>query len=421
MPPTNRDDRDRRTVSYQEMSSPPTGDWLFAQCILGNPVRVFRLPPRELTDSEQFIESISDRRFPRPTEPTYVVVSEARLFAHECLGKPLEKSLRGATDITPAKYLSEAGWNPADHPRGGFAQNRGWFSTTAGGGGASDRSSPYAGRGETADYRPDKTSLDGRDVRSTRPPVRSPDELRRQLTGDFPKKPRAELLAFGPGAAPPARPAWPAIGPLPALPSVAGAGAAAGAAGAIAAGGLLGGLSNAAMGAYWQRVPGAQAMPGIWVYELEKRVRSGELSAEDARGIFETARLGAETQGFAPMGSTMSAVHNSAVDFLKKAEAVYFARKKKNEEWARQRGGYQQSGGRVFPTEHNSGLTGPELRQEQEKFFERGLADGREDWYLRGQASNAGLTRRGTPGRDDRLEDPEAEAALQRAIRKARK
>jgi hypothetical protein len=83
------------------------------------------------------------------------------------------------------------------------------------------------------------------------------------------------------------------------------------------------------MGAYWQRVPGAQAMPGIWVYELEKRVRSGELSAEDARGIFETARLGAETQGFAPTGNTMSAVHNSAVDFLKKAEAVYFARKKK--------------------------------------------------------------------------------------------
>jgi hypothetical protein len=43
------------------------------------------------------------------------------------------------------------------------------------------------------------------------------------------------------------------------------------------------------MGAYWSRVPGTQAMPSIWVYELEKRVRSGSLSREDAIGIFNTA------------------------------------------------------------------------------------------------------------------------------------
>jgi hypothetical protein len=70
-------------------------------------------------------------------------------------------------------------------------------------------------------------------------------------------------------------------------------------------------------------------MPSIWAYELEKRVRAGTLSHEDAVAIFNTAVLGAEAQGFKPTGDTMSAVHKSAVDFLGKAEAVYFARKKK--------------------------------------------------------------------------------------------
>jgi hypothetical protein len=83
------------------------------------------------------------------------------------------------------------------------------------------------------------------------------------------------------------------------------------------------------MGEYWARVPGAQAMPKIWAYELEKRVRAGKLTHEDAVAIFNTAVLGAEAQGFKPTGDRMSAVNSSAVDFLGKAEAVYFARKKK--------------------------------------------------------------------------------------------
>jgi len=37
--------------------------------------------------------------------------------------------------------------------------------------------------------------------------------------------------------------------------------------------------------------------------------------------------LGAEAQGFKPTGGTSSAVHKSAVDFLGKAERVYWARK----------------------------------------------------------------------------------------------
>ena len=213
---------------------------------------------------------------------------------------------------------------------------------------------------------------------------------------------------------------WPTAGPASRwLPNVgSGAGATAGVAAGIGAGAFLGGLRNASMGAYWSRIPGTQAMPQIWVYELEKRVRADTLSREDAIEIFNTAVLGAEAQGFKPTGGTISAVHNSAVNFLGKAEAVYFARKKKKQEgWATQPGGYQQSGGRVFPTKQNSGLDGYALRQEQEKFFERGLSQGKLPGELRGQAQEAGSKRAGGVNRaDDHLVDPEAEAALQRAI-----
>jgi hypothetical protein len=80
------------------------------------------------------------------------------------------------------------------------------------------------------------------------------------------------------------------------------------------------------------------------------------------------------------------------------------------------------SGGRVFPTKQNSGLDGYALRQEQEKFFERGLSEGKDPGVLRGQAAEAGSKRvGGINSPDDHLIDPEAEAALQRAIQKAAK
>ena len=118
---------------------------------------------------------------------------------------------------------------------------------------------------------------------------------------------------------------WPTMGPASSwLPKIgSGVAAGAGVAAGIGAGAFLGGLRNASMGAYWARVPGTQAMPSIWVYELEKRVRAGTLSREDAIGIFNTAVLGAEAQGFKPAGGTMSLVHKSVVDFLTKAEGHY--------------------------------------------------------------------------------------------------
>ncbi len=130
------------------------------------------------------------------------------------------------------------------------------------------------------------------------------------------------------------------------------------------------------MGGYWSRIPGTQAMPSIWAYELDKRVRAGQLSHEDAVGIFNTAVLGAQAQDFKPTGDRMSAVHKSSVDFLGQAEAVYFARKKQKAGSldASKPGAYRDSGGRVFPTEKNSGLKGEALRKEQEEFFERGIS-----------------------------------------------
>jgi hypothetical protein len=64
--------------------------------------------------------------------------------------------------------------------------------------------------------------------------------------------------------------------------------------------------------------------------------------------------------------------------------------------------------------------SGYALRQEQEKFFERGLSQGKDPGELRGQAKEAGLERVGRIGEPDRLEDPDVEAALQRAIQKIR-
>jgi hypothetical protein len=157
----------------------------------------------------------------------------------------------------------------------------------------------------------------------------------------------------------------------------------------IGAAGFAAALRNASMIRYWERVPATQAMPQQWAYELEKRVRAGTLSREDAIGIFSAAVLGAQAQGFKPTGNIMSAVHKSTMDFLGKAEEVYFARKRETV-WATQPGGYQQSGGRVFPTKKNSGLDGYALRQEQEGFFERGLAQGKTPEELRGQARVAG-------------------------------
>jgi hypothetical protein len=282
--------------------------------------------------------------------------------------------------------VHEGNWDPSQHPRAPQGQPDGgqWVAT----GGASSAGSAAAPSS----------------------PLRTAAFQAGQST--------AQLAAFG-GAA---SPTWPTSGPMPSwLPKAdvrVGAGAAAGT--GTLFGVIAGALRNASMATYWQRLSPRETMVYVWVYELEKRVQAGKLSREDAKKIFTTAVLGADTQGFSPTGDRLSLVHKSALDFLGKAEAVYFGKKKKEQGWAKQPGGYQQSGGRVFPTKRNSGLDGYALRQEQEKFFERGLSQGKLPGELRGQAKEAGLERIGRSGQPDRLEDPEVEAALQRALQKVR-
>ena len=387
-------------------ASPPSEAWLFAQALLGKPIpsaSAAEAEARRQRERLEWLASISDRHALElrrlQSAETEARRDRERLewlaqFSTEHERK-LRTLLREEAESREgwrraeqfAEQLLEGSWDPSKHPKGAFPQNRGWWSPTGGASSEGPAATPSASF-HTAAIHPNQAT--------------------------------AQLAAFA--GAPSAT--WPATGPTSSwLPNVgSGAGAAAGAAAGIGAGAFLGGLRNGSLGAFWGRVPGVQAMPQIWVYELEKRVRAGKLSREDAIGIFNTAVLGAEAQGFKPTGGTMSAVHKSATDFLGKAEAVYFARKKEAQGWATQPGGYQQSGGRVFPTKRNSGLDGYALRQEQEKFFERGLSEGKDPSYLRGQAAEAGSTRAGGNRRPaDRLLDPEAEAALQRAIKKTQK
>jgi hypothetical protein len=82
---------------------------------------------------------------------------------------------------------------------------------------------------------------------------------------------------------------------------------------------------------------------------------------------------------------------------------------------------YWESGRRVFPTKRNSGLSGARLRAEQKEFFRRGLAEGKDPAYLRGQAAEAGYERRGGwLSGNDRLAYEPAEKALQEALEEVR-
>gem|GEM_PF-5362617 len=76
---------------------------------------------------------------------------------------------------------------------------------------------------------------------------------------------------------------------------------------------------------------------------------------------------------------------------------------------------YNDSGKRVFPTLKNSGLSGDDLRKEQESFVRRRLNEGASPEEIRGQAANAGLTRRVTSTSDE-LADRGADKAVNNAV-----
>jgi hypothetical protein len=386
--------------------SPPSEAWLFAQAILGKPIprivspetaaraereelaRLARFSTRHAEDLRRLQNADAKTRHDREVLEWAAKIStkaEDELRALQRTEAEEREAWRRAEQF--AERLREGSWDASQHPRAPKGQPSGgqWVGKGGGSsaGSAAIPSSPF------------RTAV--------------------SQTGQA----AAHLTAFS-GAA---SPTWPNSGSLPSwLPKVeVRPGTDARAAAGIYFGAIAGALRNASMGAYWARMPGRQAMPYIWVSDLQKRVDAGKLSLEDAKAIFATAVLGADAQGFTPAGDRNSLVHKSALDFLRKAEAIYFARKKQKG-WAVQQGGYQLSGGRVFPTKHNSGLDGYTLRQEQEKFFERGLAQGTPPDVLRGQAAEAGSKRAGGwRNPNDHLIDPEAEAALQRAIQKTKK
>lgn len=76
----------------------------------------------------------------RPTEATSTLPpSDAWLFAQALLGNPVpnyseQEHLEWVAEITGVR---EGSWDPAKHPKGGFPQNRGWFSRASGSGPAS--------------------------------------------------------------------------------------------------------------------------------------------------------------------------------------------------------------------------------------------------------------------------------------------
>jgi hypothetical protein len=330
--------------------SPPSEAWLFAQLILGKPIPRIVSPEAKARAKREELERLAQFSSRRAEELRQLRCAEAEarrqrelLVWAAGISTEAEANLRGSLRTEaeereawrPAERLYETysasmtEWDEADHPRqpkgtpdGGQWVAKGGASSA---GSAATPSSPF----RTAAFHAGQAS--------------------------------AQLAAFG--GAPSAT--WPTTGPTSSwLPKVgSGVGAGAGAAAGIGAGAFLGGLRNASMGAYWARVPGTQAMPSIWVYELEKRVRDGSLSRQDAIGIFNTAVLGAEAQGFKPTGGTMSAVHKSATDFLGRADAVYFARKKK----AAEAGGKTDAGNAEAKPERVTGEALAKARKEFER------------------------------------------------------
>jgi hypothetical protein len=264
--------------------SPPNAAWLFAQAVLGKPVPSASRQEADARARREHLEWLAQ------ISPEDARRVRGRL-SEEVDIKAQQDLLEWVAEITGVR---EAGWDPSLHPRAPQGQPDGGQWVAKGGGSSAGSAVAPSSPLRTAAFRAGQSTT--------------------------------KLAAFG--GAPSTT--WPTTGPTSSwLPKVgSGVGAGAGAAAGIGAGAFLGGLRNASMGAYWARVPGTQAMPSIWVYELEKRVRAGKLSREDAIGIFNTAVLGAEAQGFRPTGGTMSAVHQSATGFLGKAEAIYFARKK---------------------------------------------------------------------------------------------
>jgi len=287
--------------------------WRFAQELLGQPTSRAPRPGVDATardELREWVASITTPSWPRSARetPDEELLEWVAAITTPSWGSPARENLSPEylEWIAAITGVDEGQWDPAKHPRGGYPQNRGWWSPGGGGGNSGGAASDGRG-GERKLLRND---------------------------GRWPAGPRALLTAMQTPAAPAQR----APGTMaPALPRVGSGGAAtanAGAAAGVAGAGLLKGMGNASMAQYWGHKHAMQGMTDIWSYELLKRVRAGTLSLEDATGIVNMARQSAYEQGFKPTGGTHAEVHKSTTDFLEKAEAVYWSRKKQRAESA---------------------------------------------------------------------------------------
>ncbi len=127
-----RDDRFGSTAGG--LASEASESWLFTQELSGKPVSRPPEPPPEMAakrEQREWVESITDRdrsRWPVApaliSTPTRSPTPPAETAAERELREWVE-SITGIREVT---------WDPALHPRGGFAENPGWFSPSNGGG-----------------------------------------------------------------------------------------------------------------------------------------------------------------------------------------------------------------------------------------------------------------------------------------------
>jgi len=145
-----------RTQTHEQTKS---GAWQFAQAILDRPLP---LPTTKATpaavDREQLewlasfsteheeqlrkLDSLEaeSRREREQLEWVAEISTEHEARLRNILAAEAEarqRQARQSSDETP--NLQEADWDASKHPRGGFSQNRGWFSSTAGAAGSEGR------------------------------------------------------------------------------------------------------------------------------------------------------------------------------------------------------------------------------------------------------------------------------------------
>lgn len=116
--------------------------WLFAQAVLGNPVCQSSVRPHDADPQRELLEWVrairpADDRVCGGTKPSREHNSPVQ---PDSVGETLweQEHRRWLRDVLA---LREADWDPAEHPRGAFPQNRGWFSPKGGTSGSQQRTS----------------------------------------------------------------------------------------------------------------------------------------------------------------------------------------------------------------------------------------------------------------------------------------